>query len=210
MKRIHFAMIYLVFTITVCAAAYALFEGGHIVGSSQIFSIHDIEMKVTPHTAKDANNNYYQEFEITNNRANDLGGVYVAFRFDHPLSQRDIHELVYSMNGNGSSQTELVNRNAAFFYQEMGGKHVYYLTTPSTFPAGETRYFNIRFSYQTPQPTSKYDMALWKGSLNCIIFDTCDYAYILDPWTLDIDTSSNGWYMPFDTDVTNHGEVILG
>jgi len=187
-------------------------EGGIIVGDSQIFETAQAKMVVTPHTAYSSNNNYYQQFEITNKLGTNLNNIWFAFRFNERLSSSEVCELVTTyvdVNATPEYVTDCIDRSNAFIYSMVGNKHYYYLTSTTDWTALETRKFDIYFSYVTPQQNSKYDLAIWSGSFDCIIDDSCPFSRILDPYTEHVNESLTTELIAY-YDMTDETDLIQG
>lgn len=62
-------------------------------------------------------------------------------------------------------------------------KQYYYLTSPVSFNAGETKKWELTYTPNRFDDSKKWEMVFYTGSsANCILNNSCSYSQVLDPW----------------------------
>lgn len=101
---------------------------------------------------------------------------------------------LWDINGTESyTAFEYINRSSFFnsYFSAFKNKVYYYTKTPLVFDAKGSHQFKIFYKPDPTDSSNKWDLIAWSGNKwDCILFDSCDAVYLLDPNWLKVEASS--------------------
>lgn len=170
-----------VFTLT--SGEYGWVENGQLTCNGTYK--YTFQMNKYPQNSASGNVNFLHCYQTLDNNtpANPNDDFNVTIQ-DVNWSRGDLPaKTVYWNNWTQTSPPTEVNHNALFSNATYQGETYYYLTTPITFNAGQTKTWNLRYTPNALDKSKKWELAYYTGSnANCLINNTCDYVQWLDPW----------------------------
>lgn len=109
------------------------------------------------------------------------------------LENKTVNFFEWDLNGTKEIQVpEYVNRSDKFnfYFSPFKNKAYYYIKIPYVFDPESSNQFKIFYQPDPLDKTNKWDLIAWQGnSWDCILFDSCNRVFVLDPNWLKAEAS---------------------